>query len=79
MADPFWVDEHGRQLPKQPCPRCGANVGPLRLRVEHLRQLGLRAFSVERFQSWCGHTQEIIPFPRADGSVVFIDVVGEAS
>jgi hypothetical protein len=27
----------------------------------------------------CGHTQGIIPFPRADGSVAFIDVVGEAS
>jgi len=34
---------------------------------------------VQSYQSWCGHTQELIPFPRADGSVLFIDVIGEAS
>ncbi len=79
MADPYWVDEHGRRLPKQPGPRCGANVGPLRLRVEHLRQLGWRAYNVERFQSWCGHTQEIIPVPLADGRVTFVPVLGEAA
>jgi len=29
--------------------------------------------------SWCGYLQEIIPFPREDGSVLFVDVIGEAS
>src|SRR5712664_2827838 len=32
------------------------SVGPLRLRVESLRHLGWRAYQVERYQNWCGHT-----------------------
>jgi hypothetical protein len=79
MANPYWTDGHGRRLPNKPCPRCGANVGPMPLRVENLRHLGWQPYTVQSYQSWCGHTQEIIPFPRADGSVVFIDVIGEAS
>ncbi len=75
---PYWVDEHGRRLPKQPCPRCGANVGPLRLRVENLRNLGWHAFQVERYQSWCGHGQEIIPIPQSDGTVKCVPIMGEA-
>ncbi len=75
--DPYWTDGHGRRLPTKPCPRCGANVGPMPLRVENLRHLGWQPYTVQSYQSWCGHTQETIPFPRADGSVVFIDVIGE--
>src|SRR5260370_5228828 len=74
--DPYWTDGRGNRLPKKPCPRCGANVGPMPLRVEHLRHLGWAPYRVQSYQSWCGHTQEIIPFPRADGSVLFIDVIG---
>ena len=71
--------KHGRRLPKKACPKCGANVGPMPLRVENLRHLGWDPYTVQSYQSWCGHTQEIIPFPRADGSVLFIDVIGKAS
>ena len=49
------------------------------LRVENLRHLGWEPYTVQRYQSWCGHTQETIPFPRADGSVLFVPVLGEAS
>jgi hypothetical protein len=49
------------------------------LRVEHSSHVGWQPYTVQRYQSWCGHTQEIILFPRVDGSVLFIDVVGEAS
>jgi len=56
--DPYWVDEHGRPLPKKPCPRCGANVGPMPLRVEHLGHVGWQPYTVQRYQSWCGHTQD---------------------
>jgi len=49
------------------------------LRVENLRYLGWQPYTVQSFQSWCGHRQEIIPFPREDGSVLFIDVVGCAA
>jgi hypothetical protein len=31
--DPYWTDGRGNRLPKKPCPRCGANVGPIPLRV----------------------------------------------
>jgi hypothetical protein len=74
---PYWTDEHGRRLPPKPCPKCGANVGPMPLRVEHLRHLGWQPYTVQSYQSWCGHRQEIIPFPREDGSVLFIDAVGK--
>jgi hypothetical protein len=76
--DPYRMDEHGCRLPKKPCPKCGSNVGPMPLRVEHLRHLGWQPYTVQSDQSWCGHTQEITPFPRADWSVVFIAVIGEA-
>ncbi|HXL20104.1 MAG TPA: hypothetical protein VN961_21525 [Streptosporangiaceae bacterium] len=49
------------------------------LRVEHLRHLSLQPYTVQCYHPWCGHTREIIPFPRADSSVLFIDVLGEAS
>jgi hypothetical protein len=44
--DPYWLDEHGRRLPKKPCLKCGANVGPMPLRVENLRHLGWEAYTV---------------------------------
>jgi hypothetical protein len=50
-TDPYWTDGHGRRLPTKPCPRCGANVGPMPLRVEHLRHAGWRAYNVERYQN----------------------------
>lgn len=74
--DPYWTDGKGRRLPPKPCPKCGANVGPMPLRVEHLRHLGWQPYTVQSYQSWCRHRQEVIPFPREDGSVLFIDVVG---
>ena len=78
MADPFWVDEHGHRLPKKPCPKCSANVGPMPLRVEHLRNLGWQPYTVQRYQSWCGHGQEIIPIPQPDGTVKCVPIMGEA-
>ena len=41
--------------------------------MENLQHLGWQPYTVQSFQSWCGHRQEIIPFPRANGSVLFID------
>ncbi len=76
--NPYWRDAQGWRLPPNPCPKCGANVGPMPLRVENLRHLGWQPYTVQGFQSWCGHRQEIIPFPRADGSVLFVPVLGEA-
>jgi hypothetical protein len=53
--DPYWTDGHGNLLPKNPCPKCGANVGPMPLRVEHLRNLGWQPYEVQRYQwGWNG-------------------------
>jgi hypothetical protein len=38
-----------RRLPKKPCPKCGANVGPMPLRVENLRHLGWEPYTVQPF------------------------------
>ncbi len=54
--------------PKKPCPKCRANVAPMPLRVEHLRHLGWQPYTVQSYQSWCGHTQEVL----------FVEVMGEA-
>ncbi len=43
------------------------------------KRLGWQPYTVQSFQSWCGRRQEILPFPRDDGSVVFIEIVGEAT
>src|SRR5262249_42933217 len=79
FPNPIWRDSEGRRLPPHPCPKCGQNRGPMPLRVENLRHLGWQPYTVQSFQSWCGYLQEIIPFPREDGSVLFVDVIGEAS
>jgi hypothetical protein len=36
------------------------------LRVENLHHLGWEPYTVQTYQSWCGHTQEIIRFLRAE-------------
>jgi hypothetical protein len=47
--DPYWADQDGRRLPKKPCPKCGANVGPMPLRVENLRHLGWQPYTVQSY------------------------------
>ena len=48
-------------------------------RVEHLAHVGCQAYRVERYVNWCGHGQEVIPVPRADGLVAVVPVLGEAN
>jgi hypothetical protein len=63
--------------PTHPCPRCGEVVGAFKgFRAEHLAHVGWRAYQVENYQNWCGHAQEVIPVPRADGLVSFVPVLG---
>ena len=83
MAAPFSLDEQGRRMATYPCPRpgCGREV-PVRFtgfRVEHLRHIGWQAYRVASYVNWCGHTQEVIPVPRADGLVAFVPVLAEAT
>jgi len=47
-------------------------------RVENLKRLGWQLFQPTSYVNWCGHAQEIIPVPLADGRVTFVPVLGEA-
>ncbi len=83
MTPPVSVDEQGRPLPMDPCPRpgCGREV-PVRFkgfRVEHLRHVGWQAYRVASYVNWCGHAQEVIPLPQPDGLVELVPVLGEAT
>jgi hypothetical protein len=80
MVPPRWPDEEGRPLPTYPCPRCGREVAHRfrGFRVEHLRHVGWQLFTPTTYVNWCGHGQEVIPFPLPDGRVTFVPVLGEA-
>jgi hypothetical protein len=55
-------------------------VGQFRgFRAEHLKQVGWQAYRVKTYVNWCGHTQEVILFPREDGLMAFVPVRGEAT
>jgi hypothetical protein len=64
VASPFSLDEQGQPMPTYPCPRPGRG-----------REVPVR---FKGYVNWCGHTQEVIPWPRPDGLVVFVPVLGEA-
>ena len=72
------LDERGRRLATGPCLRCGREVGRVRLRPSALKDAGLARHQVETsVNGW--HGQEVIPFPRPDGLVALVPVLGEAS
>jgi hypothetical protein len=60
-------------------PETGARVKAAASDRPHAQATSESSAASARPLRWCGHTQEIIPFPRVDGSVLFIDVIGEAS
>ncbi len=78
MTSPIWLDESGQRRPTRPCSRCGREAPIFRFRVEHLKLVGWRLFAVASYTNWCGHGQEFIPVPLANGRVTFVPVVGEA-
>jgi hypothetical protein len=82
VALPFSLDEQGKPMPTYPClrPGLGREV-PVRFkgfRMEHLKHVGWEAYRVESYVNWCRHAQEVIPFPRLDGTVLFVPIIGEA-
>jgi hypothetical protein len=48
------------------------------MRTEHLEARGLEPDRVVSYVNWCGHAQEIIPFPLPDDGCQFVPVLGEA-
>jgi hypothetical protein len=41
-----------------------------------VRHGGWELYRVVTYVNWCGHAQEVIPVPRADGLVAFVPVLG---
>ena len=78
MTPPIWLNESGHQRPVHHCVPCGREAPTLRLRQEHLRLVGWRLFTVASYTNWCGHSQEFILVPDADGWCPMIPVLGEA-
>jgi hypothetical protein len=79
MTPPVWLDEAGKPRPTRPCPQCGRVAPVFHFRLEHLRLMGWRLFAVASYTNWCGHGQEFIPVPDADGWVRLVPVMGEAA
>jgi hypothetical protein len=78
MTPPVWFDEAWKPRPTRPCPQCGRAAPLFRFREEHLRLVGWRLFAVASYTNWCGHGQEFIPVPEAEGWCRMIPVLGEA-
>jgi len=70
----------GPPHPYLPLPACGLEVASRfrGFRAENLRHVGWQLFRAETYVNWCGHAQEIIPFPLPDGRVTFVPALGEA-
>jgi hypothetical protein len=73
------MDDSGQRRPTRPCPTCGREAPVYRFRVEHLKLVGWRLFTVATYTNWCDHGQEFIPVPDDDGWCRLIPVLGEAA
>jgi hypothetical protein len=79
MVPPVWVDEAGNPRPVLRCRRCGRDTPVFRFRLEHLRLIGWRLFAPAEHVNWCGHGQEFVPLPDADGWCRLVPVLGETT
>jgi hypothetical protein len=70
LIPPTWLDEHGQRVGTRPCPRCHKKSPEHRYRFEHLPS---------RFVNWCGHSQEFVAWPEADGYWTLVPVFEEAA
>ena len=78
LIPPIWLDEAGRPRPVRPCVRCGREAPVYRFRLEHLCLIGWRLFVAVEYVNWCGHAQECVALPEADGWSWLVPVLGEA-
>ena len=65
--------------PTRPCPLCGADVPIHRWEPQTMRMLKWQVYGVVTVVNWCGHAQEFILLPEADGWCREIPVLGEAA
>ena len=45
MTPPIWIDDHGRQLPRRPCHRCGAPTSIRRMALLDVKRNGRRCLA----------------------------------
>ena len=80
MGRPYWVDEHGRRVPTRSChvPTCTREWPIPRYRFEHLDWTGWPTKPMF-VADWCGHGQEFVPWPDADGLWALVVVEATAN
>jgi hypothetical protein len=74
-----WLDQHGRPRRTMPCSRCGSPVPIYDQPAEVMRLLGWRPWGEVDYVAWCGHKQEFIALPTADGGCELVPIMGEAA
>jgi hypothetical protein len=75
MVPPRWPDEQGRPIHYLPVAAVRSGSVASASTTSAMWGATLRA---ETYVNWCGHAQEVIPFPLEDGRVTFVPVLGEA-
>jgi hypothetical protein len=73
---PIWLDEYGQRVPTRPChiPKCDREWPVRRHRLQHLIMAGWKPMKPMLVVNWCGHGEEFIPWPEADGYWVLVPV-----
>lgn len=78
MAPPIWLDERGQRVPTRQCFKCEREWPVYRHRLRHLIMAGWKMNPMLAVVNWCGHGQEFIPWPEADGYWTLVPVLTEA-
>jgi len=50
-----------------------------RKRLQHLIMAGWKPMKPLLVVNWCGHSQQVIPWPEKDGYWTLVPIVGETS
>jgi hypothetical protein len=79
MTPAIWLDEYGQRQPIRSCPNCGRKSPVLRLRYEHLLMNGWKPMNTMQLVNWCGHSQEFVAWPEADGYWRLVPMLGDAT
>jgi hypothetical protein len=79
MSPPIWRDDSGQPRPVRPCSRCGREAPIYRFSLADVRRLGWAPFVPAAYVNWCGHAQEVVPIPQADGTCQLVPIIGEAA
>jgi hypothetical protein len=74
------IRTHGQRVPTRPCPKCGKDSPEHRYRFEHFRMIGSgQPRQVLKIVNWCGHAQDFVAWPEADGYWRLVSVLGDGT